>query len=156
MTDSSPRQLRVALIWFMSGASGAGLLVWAMIGSIHDGGAGYIISYYGFVFFLFVPSLLAGMVAALGAIAGMNLAPRYRPRSAPVWAGIGAFTAYGATVLAVMWFLTQGLFPFWVAAVSAFVLGLVAAAVVHLWRHSQAGQATESPSEDPTMNTETR
>lgn len=140
MTESPPRRLRVALISFMTAASGAGLLTWAMIGTAYDSGATYINLYLGFAFLLFLPSLFAGMVAALGAIAAMNMTSRCVWVSETVRAGIGAFVAYGATSLAVMWGLTQGLFPAWIALVSAFVLGLVASAIVYVWRRNEGEQ----------------
>ncbi|WP_157411991.1 hypothetical protein [Agreia sp. Leaf283] len=140
MTEYPPRRLRVALISFMTAASGAGLLIWAMIGTVYGSGATYINLYLGFAFALFLPSLFAGMVAAMGAIAAMNMTSRCGWVSETVRAGLGAFVAYAATSLAVMWGLTQGLFPAWVALVSALVLGLVASAIVYMWRHNEGEQ----------------
>lgn len=140
MTESPPRRLRVALISFMTAASGAGLLIWAMIGTAYGSGTTYINLYLDFAVFLFLPSLFAGMVAALGAIAAMNATSRCGWVSETVRAGLGAFVAYAATSLVVMWGLTQGLFPAWITLVSAFVLGLVASAIVYVWRRNEGEQ----------------
>ncbi|MDN4639828.1 hypothetical protein QCD70_06210 [Agreia sp. PsM10] len=145
MTESPPRRLRVALISFMTAASGAGLLIWAMIGTAYDSGATYINLYLGFAYLLFLPSLFAGMVAALGATAAMNRTSRCGWVSETVRAGLGAFVAYTAISLAVMWGLTQGLFPAWITLVSAFVLGSVASAIVYVWRRNEGKQFDGAP-----------
>jgi hypothetical protein len=140
MTEPAQRSLRIALIWFMTGTSAAVLLIWAMIGTFYASAEGYFNLYIGFAVVLFLPSLFAGMVSALGAIAGMNFALRHTVLSQPMGAGIGAFAAYGIPAHIVLYFLGQGLFPIWITVVSALVLGLVAMGTVHRWRRTEAQQ----------------
>jgi hypothetical protein len=151
MTESSLRQLRPALIWFMTAASGAGLLLWAIVGSFHASVEGYFNLYGGYAIVLFVPALFAGMVAALGAMGAMKLASQHSLLPDSAWAGLGTFGAYGVTAHVAMWMLTQGAFLIWVPLLSAVVLGIVAATTVHRVRRHESPRSHRGPAERPVI-----